>query len=136
MIGGLLAPGGLAPVFLCRCRSAFGHPVGYLKLQDTGERRRERIDWWGNVTFAVGLIAVLAGITYGIQPYGGHTMGWTNPYVVAAIVGGIVVLAVFVVIETRVDEPMFRLQLFRIRAFAPVAASLLAALGGVACSSS
>ena len=32
--------------------------------------------------------AVLAAITYGIQPYGGHSMGWTNPWVLAGLVGG------------------------------------------------
>ena len=61
-------------------------------MRDTGERRPARIDWWGNLTFALGLVGVMIGITYGIQPYGGHTMGWTNPYVLAAIIGGIVVL--------------------------------------------
>src|SRR3954465_5005205 len=81
--GGLLAPVNWRLVFLVSVPfGLFGTVWAYLKLQDTGERRRERIDWWGNVTFAVGLIAVLAGITYGIQPYGGHTMGWTNPFVV------------------------------------------------------
>src|SRR3954452_18846549 len=131
LIGGVLAPVNWRLVFLVSVPiGLFGTVWAYLKLQDTGERRRERIDWWGNVTFAVDLIAVLAGITYGIQPYGNHTMGWTNPYVLAAILGGIAVLIAFVVIETRVAEPMFQLQLFRIRAFsAGNAASLLAALG-------
>ncbi|MFI5086507.1 MAG: MFS transporter [Actinomycetales bacterium] len=88
------------------------------------------MDWWGNITFAVGLIAVLVGITYGIQPYAGHTMGWTNPWVLAALVGGAAVLAVFCAVELRVPEPMFRLDLFRIRAFtAGNLASLLGALG-------
>ena len=61
-----------------------------------------KIDWLGNATFAVGLIAVLVGITYGILPYGGHTMGWTNPSVLAAIGGGLAVLVAFVLIERRV----------------------------------
>ena len=78
---------------------------------------RPRIDWWGNITFAVGLIAVLVGITYGIQPYGGHTHGLDQPdWCSPAIVGGLAVLGAFCVIETRVAEPMFRLALFRIRA--------------------
>jgi hypothetical protein len=86
--------------------------------------------WWGNLTFAVGLIAVLVGITYGIQPYGGHTMGWTSALVLGLIGGGLAVLAGFCVIETRVAEPMFRLSLFRIRPFtAGNLASLLSSLG-------
>ncbi len=86
-------------------------------LRDNGERHRGRIDWWGNITFAVGLSAVLIAITQGIQPYHGHAMGWTNPVVVAMLAGGLILLAVFAVIETRIAEPMFQLALFRIRAF-------------------
>jgi MFS family permease len=108
----------------------FGTVWAYLKLHDTGIRQPARSDWWGNLTFAVGLIAVLVGITYGIQPYAGHTMGWTNPAVLAAMGGGVLVLAIFCVVETKVAEPMFQLRLFRIRAFtAGNLASLLAALG-------
>jgi MFS family permease len=131
LIGGLLAPISWRMVFLVSVPfGIFGTVWAYLKLRDSGERRRERIDWWGNITFAVGLIAVLAGITYGIQPYGGHTMGWTSPWVLTAIFGGLAVLVAFVVIETRVAAPMFQLSLFRTRAFsAGNAASLLAALG-------
>jgi MFS family permease len=101
----------------------------YRSLHETGERRRTRIDWWGNLTFAVGLTAVLAAITYGIQPYGGHTMGWTNPWVVGGLVGGLAVLVLFCFIESRVAEPMFPLRLFREAAFASGnAASLLASI--------
>ena len=75
------------------------------------------MDWWGNITFALGLILVLVGITYGIQPYGGHSMGWTSPTVLAELIGGLALLVVFVMIERRVAEPMFNLSLFRIRAF-------------------
>jgi MFS family permease len=102
----------------------------YRKLQERGIRRPARLDWPGNLTFAAGLIAVLVGITYGIQPYGGHTMGWTSPLVLGLIGGGLAVLAIFCVIETKVAEPMFRLALFKIRPFtAGNMASLLAGLG-------
>ncbi len=106
------------------------HGLGVLKLQERGERRPARIDWWGNATFAVGLILVLVSITYGIQPYGGHSMGWTNPLVLAEMSSGLVLLAIFVAIELRIDDPMFSLGLFRIRAFtAGSIATLLASLG-------
>ncbi|MFZ0667178.1 MAG: MFS transporter [Acidimicrobiales bacterium] len=95
----------------------FGTLWAYRKLRDNGQRGGGRIDWWGNITFAVGLGALLVAITVGIQPYGGHTMGWTNPKVIAMIAGGVVLLAIFAIIESRVAEPMFRLALFRIRAF-------------------
>jgi MFS family permease len=95
----------------------FGTVWAYFMLKDIGTRRRARMDWWGNILFATGLIAILVGITYGLLPYGGHPMGWTNPWVLSAIFGGIAVLVVFGVVETKVAEPLFRLSLFRIRAF-------------------
>ncbi|GAA2393729.1 MFS transporter [Dactylosporangium salmoneum] len=76
-----------------------------------------RVDWLGNLTLAVGLTAVLAALTYGIQPYGGHTEGWTNPMVQAGLLGGVALLAVFCLVESRVEQPMFDLRLFRIQAF-------------------
>ena len=131
IIGGVLGPIDWRLVFLVSVPvGLFGTVWAYLKLHDTGVRQPARSDWWGNLTFAVGLISVLVGITYGIQPYAGHTMGWTNPAVLAAMGGGVLVLAIFCVVETKVAEPMFQLRLFRIRAFtAGNLASLLAALG-------
>ena len=100
-----------------------------MRLRDHGVRTPARIDWLGNVTFAVGLVLVLVGITYGVLPYHGMSMGWTNPEVLAAIVGGAAVLVLFGFIETRVAQPMFRISLFRIRAFsAGNVASFLASL--------
>ena len=131
VLGGVLGPLGWRYVFLVSVPfGVFGTVWSYRKLRELGIRRPARLDWWGNLTFAVGLIALLAGITYGIQPYGGHVMGWTSPLVISAIGGGIAVLAAFCLIETRVPEPMFRLSLFRIRPFtAGNVSSLLAGLG-------
>ncbi|MFI1433906.1 MFS transporter [Streptomyces lydicus] len=131
VLGGLLGPVDWRLVFLVSVPfGVFGTVWAYVKLRDTGIRTPARPDWWGNLTFAAGLIAVLTGITYGIQPYGGHTMGWGNPAVLAALAAGVALLTVFCVVETRVPEPMFRLGLFRIRAFtAGNLASLLASLG-------
>jgi MFS family permease len=90
----------------------------YRSLHETAERRPSSIDWPGNITFAVGLSALLAGITYGIQPYGGHTTGWANPWVIAGLAGGTALLVAFCLIELRVPDPMFRMSLFRNRDFA------------------
>jgi MFS family permease len=130
VLGGLLAPIAWRLVFLISVPvGLFGTVWAYLKLEDRSHRSQAKIDWLGNITFAVGLIAVLAGITYGILPHGGHAMGWTNPWVLIALGGGIAVLALFVFIERRVEAPMFRIPLFKIRAFAAGnIASLLAAL--------
>jgi MFS family permease len=130
VLGGVLAPISWRLIFLVSVPvGLFGTMWAYLMLEERGVRTKAKIDWLGNLTFAVGLIAVLVGITYGILPYGGHVMGWTNPSVIGAIAGGLAVLVAFVFVERRVSAPMFRLSLFRIRAFtAGSVAALLSAL--------
>ncbi|MGH8988273.1 MAG: MFS transporter [Acidimicrobiales bacterium] len=131
VLGGVLAPVEWRLVFLVSVPvGVLGTIWARLKLREVGTRQVARIDWWGNLTFAIGLVLVLVGITYGIIPYGHSTMGWTNPRVDAALGGGVLLLAVFVWIERRVANPMFNLSLFRIRAFAyGNLATLLAAIG-------
>ncbi|GGK97886.1 MFS transporter [Mangrovihabitans endophyticus] len=128
--GGVLAEWDWRSIFWVNIPlGVLGTVWAYRSLHDTGVRRTAKIDWWGNATFAVGLTAVLAAITYGIQPYGGHTMGWTNPWVLAGLIGGGAVLVAFGLIEARVTEPMFPLALFRNIAFTSGnAANLLASV--------
>jgi MFS family permease len=116
--GGLLAAIDWRAVFWVNVPvGVFGTFWAYRRLRDSGERHRGRIDWWGNITFAAGLGAILVGVTYGIQPYGHDSMGWANPLVLGLLIGGVVVLAAFAVIESKIADPMFQLSLFRIRAF-------------------
>jgi MFS family permease len=117
-LGGLLAAWDWRAVFWVNV------PVGiagtlwaYFRLRDKGIRNPARIDWWGNATFATGLSAILVAVTYGIQSYRGKSTGWSNPAVIAGLVGGAALLVVFVLIERRVADPLFRLRLFKIRAF-------------------
>ncbi|MHA3701354.1 MFS transporter [Jatrophihabitans sp. YIM 134969] len=118
ILGGVLAPIEWHLVFVVSIPfGVFGTVWSYVKLQDNGRRNKAKIDWTGNVLFAVGLVAVLTGIVYGLQPYGGHTMGWTSPFVLTCLFGGLAVLIGFVVYELHVDDPMFRLELFRNRTF-------------------
>src|SRR6478609_6298228 len=118
ILGGLLSEWHWRAVFFVSVPIGIvGTVWSYVSLRELSTRQRQRIDWWGNVLFAVGLTALLAAITYGIQPYGGHTMGWTNPWVLAGLIGGIALLVVFCVVETKVAQPMFAMSLFRIRAF-------------------
>ncbi len=131
VLGGVLAPIEWRLVFLVSVPfGLFGTYWGATRLREQGTRRASSIDWWGNITFAVGLISLLAGITYGIEPYGHHTMGWTSPKVVVELAVGVGLLTLFYLIERRVQEPMFNLALFRIRAFsAGNLATFLAAIG-------
>jgi MFS family permease len=131
LIGGVLAQWDWRAVFWVSVPvGILGTIWSYASLHELSQRRRGRLDLPGNVTFAVGLGALLAAITYGIQPYGGHTMGWTNPWVLAGLIGGTLLLVVFCVVETKVPDPMFHLALFRNRAFsAGNLAGLLASIG-------
>src|SRR6185312_7959657 len=131
VVGGVLAPVDWNLIFLVSVPfGVVGTIWAYVKLHDTGVRKHAKMDWWGNITFAVGLIAVLVGITYGIQPYGSSPTGWGSPFVLSCLIGGIAVLVAFVIIESKVDNPLFRLSLFRIRSFTwGNVANLTASLG-------
>ena len=119
ILGGVLAIINWRFVFLVSVPfGLFGTVWAYLKLREIAAiRQHQKIDWIGNITFGAGLTILLLGITYGIEPYGGSPMGWGNPLVIGAIVLGLVLLAMFVFVEARVTDPMFRLDLFKIRMF-------------------
>ncbi|HZS93642.1 MAG TPA: MFS transporter [Chloroflexota bacterium] len=119
ILGGVLASFNWRLVFLVSVPfGIIGTVWAYLMLRETAALQRQKLDVWGNVTFAGGLTILLVALTYGLMPYGSHTMGWSNPWVIAGIAGGAILLVAFAVIEVRTEEPMFRLELFKIRAFA------------------
>ena len=131
LVGGLLAAIDWRWIFLVNVPiGVFGTVWGFWKLREIGTLQRSRIDWLGNITFAAGLSMVLIGITSGLRPYGGSAMGWGNPFVIAMLVGGLAVLAFFVLVETRTQDPLFNLDLFQIRAF--TAGNIAGLLGAVA----
>jgi EmrB/QacA subfamily drug resistance transporter len=118
--------GGILSYFSWRLVFLVSVPVGlvgtiwaYLMLREIATiRGHQKIDWAGNISFAFGATILLLGITYGIQPYGGSPTGWGNPLVIGALTLGVILLAAFVWIERHVENPMFRLELFKIRMFA------------------
>ncbi|HVV66495.1 MAG TPA: MFS transporter [Candidatus Saccharimonadales bacterium] len=130
LVGGFLSQFSWRWVFL------FNVPIGiigviwsYVALKEIDIFHPAKIDWWGNVTFALGLGMVLVGITYGIRPHGSSAMGWGDPLVIGLIIAGLIILALFATIEKKVKQPMFNLELFNIRAFtAGNIAGLMAAM--------
>jgi len=119
-------------IFLASVPFSVGGTVwAYFKLHDVAKiREGQRVDYVGNATFGIGLTLLLVAVTYGLLPYGGQSMGWSSPWVWSGIVVGLALLIAFVFVETRVRDPMFRLELFRIRAFA--AGNFAGLLGSIA----
>ena len=118
VLGGVLAPISWRLVFLVSVPFGIAGTIwSYRSLREIGHRSRDPIDWLGNLTFAAGLVLVMIGITYGIRPYGNRAMGWESPRVDAFLGVGVTLLAIFALVEVRSHAPMFRLGLFRIRAF-------------------
>ncbi len=118
VLGGLLAPISWRLVFLISVPvGLFGTVWAYLKLQELSKPKRARIDWAGNITFALGLILIMIAVTYGIRPYGASATGWGSPRVLILIGSGVASLIAFAIVESRVRDPMFKLPLFKIRAF-------------------
>jgi MFS family permease len=120
VIGGVLATYDWRYVFLVSVPfGVFGTIWSHFKLRELATiKKGQRLDVFGNLTFGAGLITLLISITYGLVPYGSSSMGWSNPYVIAGLVSSVCLLTAFPFIETRVKDPMFRLELFRRRIFA------------------
>jgi MFS family permease len=131
IVGGLLATIDWRAIFLVSVPfGILGTIWSFKSLHEVGVKSAGKVDWPGNIVFAVGLTSLLAGITYGIQPYGSSSTGWANPWVLTGIIGGIVLLVGFVFLQLRTKDPMFNMRLFRIQAFAwGNLAGLLASVG-------
>lgn len=131
ILGGVLAYFDWRFVFLVSVPfGLLGTIWSYLKLEETSIPVPDtKIDIWGNLTFVVSITLLLLGVTYGLMPYDNDPMGWSNPWVIVSMVIGVVLLLLFLFIESRVESPMFRLDLFKIRMFSYAnVASLLSAL--------
>ncbi len=131
LLGGVLAAVNWRLVFWVNVPiGLFGTIWAYKSLREVASTRRAKIDWIGNILFAVGLGTLLIAITFGIRPYGGHPTGWTNPMIIGGLIGGVVMLIAFCIFETKIAEPMFQMALFKIRAFA--AGNTASLLGSIA----
>jgi len=132
VLGGVLALFDWRYIFLVSVPvGALGTVWSYAKLKDINAiRKGQKVDVWGNLTFASGLTLVIVGVTYALEPYRNSAMGWGDPWVIASMAVGFGLLAAFPFVEKRVADPMFRLELFRNRMFSAAnLAGVFAAVG-------
>src|ERR1700733_6066137 len=107
VLGGVLAPISWRMVFLISVPvGLLGTVWAYLKLQELSTPRRARIDWAGNVTFALGLILIMVAVPLGTPPARPSSTGWGSTKVLILVGSGLASLIAFAWIERRVEEPM------------------------------
>lgn len=132
LLGGVLASVDWHLIFLVSVPFGIAGTIwAYLALHEIATiKKGQKIDVYGNITFAASITIILLALTYTLLPYDGRSMGWTNPVVISAIALGIILMGLFVYIEGKVKDPMIHINLFKIRAFAAGNFSLL--LAGIA----
>ena len=85
--------------------------ITLLVAQNSSSPVGRSLDWPGQITVAIALFALLYGVIQGAED------GWGSGLVIGGFVVAVVFLAVFVVIEQRVDKPLIQLELFSNRMF-------------------
>jgi EmrB/QacA subfamily drug resistance transporter len=96
-------------------------------ITENSDRERTHVDWFGAILTALGLGALVYGLIESSQ------VGFDDRSVMMALAAGVVVLILFLFIESRLSSPMLPLTLFRSRTFAGtnlLTFLLYAALGG------
>ncbi|HMK53918.1 MAG TPA: MFS transporter [Methanobacteriaceae archaeon] len=120
LLGGILAVFDWRYVFLVNIPfGIIGTVWSVLKLKETSIRGvKTKIDIWGNLLFVASITNLLLGVTYGLMPYQNDPMGWGNPWVIFSLILGVVLMPIFLWVEKKVEAPMFKLELFRVKMFA------------------
>ena len=96
-------------------------------VAENTDKESSRVDWLGAILAALGLGALVYGLIESSQ------VGFNDRSVIMALAAGVVVLILFLFVESRLSQPMLPLTLFRSRTFAGtnlLTFLLYAALGG------
>ncbi|MEJ2777393.1 MFS transporter [Stygiolobus sp. RP850M] len=89
----------------------------FKSLRDVQKPIKQPLDIIGNVLFALGITLLLISVTYGLLPYGNQQLGWGNPFVITGLTISFLAIGIFVLVESKVKNPMFDLSLFKVRDF-------------------
>src|SRR2546423_5925964 len=101
--------------------------ISFRYVAENTDRESSPVDWFGAILAALGLGALVYGLIESAQ------VGFNDRSVIVALAAGIVVLILFLFVESRLSQPMLPLTLFRSRTFAGtnlLTFLLYAALGG------
>jgi EmrB/QacA subfamily drug resistance transporter len=114
LIGGLLTESvGWQSIFLINVPIGIGAiAVALTRVAESSDPDAAGVDWAGLVTFSAGLFLLIFALVRG------NAEGWGSPLIVSFLVGAVVLLCAFVVVERRRARPMFDLALLRKPAFA------------------
>ncbi|MCX6422621.1 MAG: DHA2 family efflux MFS transporter permease subunit [Actinobacteria bacterium] len=95
--------------------------LGAFLLPESRDPKVGRMDYRGLVLSAAGVGLVIWAIIEG------PSWGWTSPAILAALVGGLVVMAVFVLVERRLAHPLLDVRLFKNARFTAASLSIATA---------
>jgi len=127
LVGGLLTDGlGWRWIFFVNIPvGVFAFVVALTRIPESRDEGARHTDVWGLAPFAAALFLVVFGILRG------NASGWASPVIVASLVGGVLLLVAFVVVELRQQRPMFDVMLFRQRAFVGVSVATFCIAAGM-----
>jgi len=86
---------------------AFALWVAVTRMRESRDPQATHTDVWGLLTFSTSLFLIVFGVLRG------NASGWSSALILGSLVGGAVLLAVFVAVEHRQTRPMLDLSLFR-----------------------
>src|SRR4051812_25355288 len=114
LVGGLLTEKvGWQSIFLINVPIGIGAiAVAVTRVAESRDPEAAGVDWGGLVTFSAGLFLLIFALVRG------NAEGWGSPLIVSFLVGAVVLLCAFVIVEWRLERPMFDLTLLRKPAFA------------------
>ncbi len=127
LVGGLLTDGlGWRWIFFVNIPvGVFAFAVALTRISESRDEGARHTDVLGLVTFAAALFMIVFGILRG------NASGWTSSAILVSLVGGVLLLVLFVAVEMRQDRPMFDVTLFRQRAFLGVSIATFCIAAGM-----
>ena len=109
LVGGALTTGfGWQAVFFVNVPIGIATLIGTMRwVRESSDPAARGLDWPGQLSLSGGLFLLVLALLRG------NDDGWTSAAIVAELTGAVALLVAFVVIESRVREPMLPLGLFK-----------------------